>query len=233
MSQQNKHPIERAIEEIRQGRMIILVDAEDRENEGDIVIAAEFADARAVNFMATHAKGLICVPLTVERAKRLELTPMVEENSALHATAFTVSVDAKHGTTTGISAMDRAETIRCLVDLNTRPSDLLRPGHIFPLLSAPGGVLERPGHTEAAVELATLAGLSPVAVICEMLAKDGSMAKLPELKGFAEAKGLNVYYVSDLLDYLRRPSSSAGRYAKDATVQAPATECVAQSCPST
>ncbi len=193
-----------AIEDIRQGRMIILVDSEDRENEGDLIIAAEYADAQAVNFMAVHGRGLICVPVDEETAERLELGPMVRRNTDQFRTNFTVSVDAAHGTTTGISAADRAQTIKVLADSTSRPDDLIRPGHIFPLIAARGGVLKRAGHTEASTDLARLAGLRSVAVICEIMNEDGTMARMNDLKSFAEKHHLNIYTIEDLIRYRRQ-----------------------------
>ncbi len=200
-------PIEEAIEEIRQGKMIILVDSEDRENEGDLVFAAQFATQETVNFMATHGRGLICVPMEASRIHALELEQMVRENQESLKTAFTVSVDAAHGITTGISAADRARTIQILADPSSRPEDLVRPGHIFPLQAVRGGVLRRAGHTEASVDLARLAGLRPAAVICEIMNDDGTMARLPELLKFAEKHDLNVYTIEDLIRYRNRSDS--------------------------
>ncbi|EMO77340.1 3,4-dihydroxy-2-butanone-4-phosphate synthase [Leptospira kirschneri str. 200801925] len=181
-------PIENAIEEIKSGKMIILVDSEDRENEGDLVVAAEFADKEKINFMAAFGRGLICIPMEVERLKKLGLNRMVDDYSLgdKHGTAFTVSVDAKHGTSTGISAQDRAITVQVLLDDKTVSADLMRPGHLFPLQAVPGGVLRRAGHTEAAVDLSKLAGLYPAGVICEIMNDDGTMARLPDLEKFAK-----------------------------------------------
>ena len=193
-----------AIEAIANGEMIIVVDDEDRENEGDLLMAAEKATAEAVNFMATYGRGLICVPLTGERVDELELSPMVPEYADTFKTAFTVSVDAK-GVSTGISAYERAQTIKVLVDPTTKPEDLNRPGHIFPLRAKEGGVLRRAGHTEAAVDLARLAGLYPAGVICEIMKDDGTMARLPDLLEFAKKHGLKIISVADLIKYrLRR-----------------------------
>ncbi len=196
-------PIEQAIQEIKTGRMIVLVDSPDRENEGDLVMAAEFVDAAAVNFMATHARGLICVPLEEETLKRLELEQMVQaaKNTEQQRTAFTVSVDAAAGITTGISAPDRARTIQVLIDENSTPEDLVRPGHLFPLRAARGGSLRRAGHTEASVDLARLAGLKPAAVICEIMKDDGTMARVPDLKEFAARHALNIYTIEDLIRF--------------------------------
>ena len=176
-------PIEEAIEDIRNGKVIIVVDNEDRENEGDFVAAAEKVTPEMINFMAAHGRGLICTPLPEERCRELELDLMVGRNTALHGTPFTVSVDLNgHGVTTGISASDRAKTIQALVNPSTRPEDLGRPGHIFPLKARIGGVLQRTGHTEAAVDLARMAGLEPAGVIVEIMNEDGTMARLPQLR---------------------------------------------------
>ncbi|EJO71357.1 MULTISPECIES: bifunctional 3,4-dihydroxy-2-butanone-4-phosphate synthase/GTP cyclohydrolase II [Leptospira] len=198
-------PIENAIEEIKSGKMIILVDSEDRENEGDLVVAAEFADKEKINFMAAFGRGLICIPMEVERLKKLGLNRMVDDYSLgdKHGTAFTVSVDAKHGTSTGISAQDRAITVQVLLDDKTVSADLMRPGHLFPLQAVPGGVLRRAGHTEAAVDLSKLAGLYPAGVICEIMNDDGTMARLPDLEKFAKKHGLNIYTIEDLIRYRR------------------------------
>jgi 3,4-dihydroxy 2-butanone 4-phosphate synthase/GTP cyclohydrolase II len=193
--------IEEAIQEIRQGRMLVVVDDEDRENEGDLLMAADRATPEAVNFMAKHGRGIICVPLTGERLDELRIAMMVSENTASMGTAFTVSVDAKRGVTTGTSAYDRALTIRALLDPATRPEDLARPGHIFPLRSMPGGVLRRAGHTEAAVDLARLAGCLPAGVICEVMDEEGRMARMPQLLALAEAHGLGVITIRDLIRY--------------------------------
>jgi 3,4-dihydroxy 2-butanone 4-phosphate synthase / GTP cyclohydrolase II len=193
--------IEEAIQEIRQGRMLVVVDDEDRENEGDLLMAADRATPEAVNFMAKHGRGIICVPLTGERLDELRIAMMVSENTASMGTAFTVSVDAKRGVTTGTSAYDRALTIRALLDPTTRPEDLARPGHIFPLRSMPGGVLRRAGHTEAAVDLARLAGCVPAGVICEVMDEEGRMARMPQLLALAEAHGLRVITIRDLIRY--------------------------------
>jgi 3,4-dihydroxy 2-butanone 4-phosphate synthase / GTP cyclohydrolase II len=207
-------PIEEALEAIRRGRVLVVVDDEDRENEGDFVVAAERITPATVNFMATHGRGLICAPLAPERADQLELYPMVVDNTALHETAFTVSVDARHGTTTGISAADRAATIRALADPTTRPADLARPGHIFPLRAKNGGVLRRAGHTEAAVDLARMAGLEPVAVLCEVVDDDGSMARLPRLVEIAREHGLPIITIEDLIKYRRLKEKLVVRLAE-------------------
>ncbi len=198
-------PVEEAVAAIRGGGFAIVVDDEDRENEGDLVLAAERVTPEAINFMITHARGLITVPLTAERLEALDLPLMVSHNTSHQGTAFTVSVGARDKITTGISAHDRAATIRALVDPATRPADLSRPGHVFPLRATAGGVLRRAGHTEAAVDLATLAGLSPAGVLCEIMSDDGTMARLPELRAFAERHGLPIISVRDLIRYrLRR-----------------------------
>ena len=196
-------PIDEIIEEIRKGRMIIVTDDEDRENEGDLVMAASKVTPQAVNFMAHHGRGLICVPITEERATKLGLQRMVAHNRELHATDFTVSVDAAVGTTTGISARDRAATIKVLSNPLSAPGDLNQPGHIFPLQAAQGGVLRRAGHTEASVDLARLAGLDPSGVICEILNEDGSMARLPDLLKCKKKHGLKICSIRDLIAYRR------------------------------
>jgi 3,4-dihydroxy 2-butanone 4-phosphate synthase/GTP cyclohydrolase II len=191
-----------AIAELRGGRMIVVVDDEDRENEGDVMIAAEMATPEAINFMATHARGLICLAINGERADALELSPMVSWNSSRGGTPFTISIDAKgRGVTTGISAYDRSQTILAAIDSSTRPEDLARPGHIFPLRARGGGVLERRGHTEAAVDLARLAGLNPSGVICEIVKDDGEMARLPDLIRFCAKHDLKMISVAELVSY--------------------------------
>lgn len=206
--------IAEAIEEIRKGRMIILVDNEDRENEGDLVIAAEFCTPEVINFMATHGRGLICVPLTQERVKELELDLMAANNQDTFGTAFTVSVDAREGTTTGISAFERANTVRVLIDERTGPKDLKKPGHIFPLAARRGGVLVRAGHTEGIVDLARLAGLKPAGVICEILNEDGTMARRPDLDRFAERHGLKIATISDLIKFRQHKERLIRRVAE-------------------
>lgn len=193
--------VEEAIEELRLGKAIIVTDDEDRENEGDIVIAAEFCSTEIVNLMATHARGLICVPLTEARADELDLPPMAEKNTAPLGTAFTVSVEAREGVTTGISAADRSRTIQLLADPDATAEDFSRPGHIFPLRAKPGGVLVRAGQTEASVDLCRLAGLQEVAVVCEIMNDDGSMARMPELEIFGEKHALKIITVADLISY--------------------------------
>ncbi len=190
-----------AIDDIKAGKSIIVVDDEDRENEGDLIMAAEKVTPEAVNFFAAHGRGLICVPMTIERLEELKLHPMVEENTAKLGTRFTVSVDAVNGTTTGISAFDRALTILALVDPKTVPLDLARPGHIFPIQAVNGGILARAGHTEAAVELAKLADLHPVGVLCEILDDDGNMARVPRLMEFADKFNLKIITIQDLIAF--------------------------------
>jgi 3,4-dihydroxy 2-butanone 4-phosphate synthase / GTP cyclohydrolase II len=208
-------PVERVIADMKAGKMVILVDDEDRENEGDLTIAAEFATPEAIAFMARHACGLICAAITEERADELELPPMVADNTSAFRTGFTVSIDAKEGTTTGISAADRAATIRALIDPATRSGDLARPGHIFPLRARRGGVLVRVGQTEGSVDLARLAGLHPAAVICEIMNENGTMARMPELVRFAARHGLAIVSVADIAQYRMRHETLVRR-ASDA-----------------
>lgn len=196
--------VEEAAEEFRRGHFVIIVDDEERENEGDLAIAAERVSAEAINFMATHARGLICVSLTEERCNQLNLPLMVQENTSPHGTAFCISVEARGRVTTGISAADRAATVQALIDPRTQPEDLIRPGHMFPLRARPGGVLKRAGHTEASVDLARIAGLYPAAVICEIMDEDGTMARLPRLASFAAEHGLKILTVRDLIAYRLR-----------------------------
>ena len=193
--------IEEAVAEIRDGRMIIIVDDEDRENEGDLVCAAEKVTPEIINFMARHARGLICLPLTEERCDELHLTTQVADNTSYLGTAFTVSIDARRGITTGISAADRATTILVAVDPKSRPQDLARPGHIFPLRAKSGGVLVRPGQTEASVDIARIAGLYPAGVICEIMNEDGTMSRLPQLQEFAAQHNLKMISVAELVRY--------------------------------
>ena len=203
MTEWRFHTIEEALEDVRQGRMVILVDDEDRENEGDLTMAAEKVTPEAINFMATHGRGLICLSLTPERLAELQVPQMVEdiENTSPFGTAFTVSIEARRGVTTGISAADRAATILTAVSPKTKPEDLVRPGHIFPLRARAGGVLERAGQTEGSVDLARLAGLAPAGVICEIVHDDGTMARVPQLMEFAERFGLKIVTVKDLIHY--------------------------------
>lgn len=193
--------IDTALAELRAGRMIIVVDDEDRENEGDLVMSAEQVTPEAINFMAKHGRGLICLPIIGERLDELEIPIMVQRGGDHMGTAFTVSIDARSKVTTGISAHERAHTIRTVLDPTTRPADLVRPGHIFPLRYKPGGVLRRPGHTEAAVDLAQMAGHYPAGVICEIMNEDGTMARVPQLLRFAEAHGLHLITIADLVRY--------------------------------
>jgi 3,4-dihydroxy 2-butanone 4-phosphate synthase/GTP cyclohydrolase II len=193
--------IENAIRDIKKGKCIILVDDEDRENEGDVVIAAEKVTPRVINFMATHARGLICLTLTPERVEELQVPPQATENTAMFGTAFTVSIDARKGITTGISAADRATTIHVAIDPKSTPADLARPGHIFPLKSQVGGVLKRAGQTEGSVDLARLAGLTPAGVICEIMNEDGTMARVPELTKFAKHHKLKMVTIKSLIEY--------------------------------
>lgn len=196
------HSIKEAIDDIRAGKVVIVVDDEDRENEGDFVAAAEKVTPEMINFMATHGRGLICAPLTEDRCKELNLNLMVDENTVLHNTQFTVSVDLKgHGCTTGISVHDRAKTIKALVDSHTKPEDLGRPGHIFPLRAKNGGVLRRTGHTEAAIDLARLAGLNSAGILVEILNEDGTMARLPQLAEVAQKFDLKLISIEDLVAY--------------------------------
>ena len=196
--------VEEIIEDARNGRMFVLIDHEDRENEGDLVIPAQMATPDAINFMATHGRGLICLALTSERVDQLGLELMSTNNSSRHETAFTISIEAREGVTTGISAHDRARTVAVAIDASKGPSDLATPGHVFPLRARSGGVLVRAGHTEAAVDIARLAGLNSSGVICEIMNEDGTMARLPELISFAQRHGLKIGTISDLIAYRRR-----------------------------
>jgi 3,4-dihydroxy 2-butanone 4-phosphate synthase/GTP cyclohydrolase II len=207
-------PIPEAIDAVRRGDVVIVVDDADRENEGDLIIAAERVTPEAIAFMVRHTSGLICVPMLGERLDELRLPLMVMENTDSHRTAFTVSVDYVHGTTTGISAADRAATIGALIDGAVRPEDLARPGHIFPLRYQPGGVLKRAGHTEASVDLARLAGLYPAGVLCEVVNEDGSMARLPELRSFADEHGVLLVSIADLISHRRRSEKLVRRVAE-------------------
>ena len=196
--------VEDIIEEARNGRMFVLVDHEDRENEGDLVIPAQMATPDAINFMATHGRGLICLALPAARIDALGLPLMSPKNSSRHETAFTLSIEAREGVTTGISAHDRARTVSVAIDPTKGAADIATPGHVFPLRARDGGVLVRAGHTEAAVDIARLAGLNPSGVICEIMNEDGSMARLPDLVGFAQKHGLRIGTISDLIAYRRR-----------------------------
>lgn len=204
--------IEEALEDLKQGKMVVVVDDEDRENEGDLVLPAEKVTPEAINFMIRHARGLVCAPLTEERVRQLDLPQMVTDNSDVHCTAFTVSVDAG-SCSTGISAFERAKTIRALIDPETKPSDLRRPGHIFPLQAMDGGVLRRAGHTEASVDLATLAGCQPAGVICEIINEDGSMARLPELVEYCKENDLKLISIADLINYRMKKEKLVWRSA--------------------
>ncbi|MFH1076124.1 MAG: 3,4-dihydroxy-2-butanone-4-phosphate synthase, partial [Pseudomonadota bacterium] len=208
-----KITIEQAIKEVRQGRMVILVDDEDRENEGDIMMAAEKVTPEAINFMARYARGLICLPMTSEKADALDLPLMVENNLSKFGTAFTVSIEAKRGVTTGISAQDRATTILTAVDKDARPGDIVKPGHIFPLRARRGGVIVRSGQTEGSVDLARLAGLAPCGVICEVMKDDGTMARMPDLEEFSLKHGLGICTIADLIEYRMRRESFVHRVA--------------------
>lgn len=194
------HTIEEALTDLKAGKMIIVVDDEDRENEGDFITLAEKATPEVINFMITHGRGLVCTPVTEERARELDLPPMVNQNTDYHETAFTVSVDSIHSTT-GISAHERAETIATLIDSKSKPQDFRRPGHIFPLIARDGGVLRRAGHTEAGIDLARLCGAYPAAVICEVINEDGTMARVPDLKKIAKQHGFKMITIQDLIQY--------------------------------
>src|SRR5579872_598467 len=208
------HTIEEAIADIRAGKMVIVLDDEDRENEGDLVMAAQMVTPEAINFMRKEGGGLICVPIIGKRLDELQIPSMVDENTSLHETAFTVSVEARGRTTTGISAYDRAATIQALLDPNAKPSDFLRPGHTFPLRARDGGVLVRAGQTEAAVDLARLAGLYPAGVICEIMDEDGTMMRLPRLREFAGRHSLRLITVKDLIAYRMRNEKLVERIAE-------------------
>jgi 3,4-dihydroxy 2-butanone 4-phosphate synthase/GTP cyclohydrolase II len=203
--------IEEAIEDIRQGKFVVVVDAADRENEGDLTIAAQFATPEAINFMATHGRGLICLCLTEERCDELGLRPMTDKNETPYGTAFTISIEAREGITTGISAHDRSRTIQVAIDPSKGPGELVQPGHVFPLRARPGGVLQRAGQTEAAVDLARLAGLNPAGVVCEVMKDDGTMARVPDLVEYCERHGLRMVTVADLIEYRRRTEKLVAR----------------------
>ncbi|MGZ4030997.1 MAG: 3,4-dihydroxy-2-butanone-4-phosphate synthase, partial [Tumebacillaceae bacterium] len=208
------HSIEEALEDLKQGKVVIVVDDEDRENEGDFISLADKTTAQTINFMITHGRGLVCVPITEERADALNLRPMVPVNTDQHGTAFTVSVDALHGTTTGISAHERAVTVAALIDAATRGDDFRKPGHIFPLVARDGGVLRRAGHTEAAVDLAKLAGLFPAGVICEIMNEDGTMARVPQLAEIKKHFGLKLVTIEELIRYRNRTEKLVRRIAE-------------------
>jgi 3,4-dihydroxy 2-butanone 4-phosphate synthase/GTP cyclohydrolase II len=194
-------PIPEIIDEIRNGRIVVLVDDADRENEGDLIFAADFVTPEKINFLAKYGRGLICMPITAEHAQRLRLPPMAQHNRSVHGTNFTVAIEAAEGVTTGISAADRAHTIRVATRPDARPEDIVQPGHVFPLVAQPGGVLMRAGHTEACCDLARLAGLTPAAVLCEIMNDDGTMARLPDLIPFARQHGLKIGTIADLIHY--------------------------------
>lgn len=212
----NLNSVEEILDDIRQGKMVILMDDEDRENEGDLIMAAERVRPEDINFMATHARGLICLTLSEERCRLLDLPLMVQDNMSAHATNFTVSIEAAEGVTTGISAADRATTVQAAVARNAKARDIVQPGHIFPLMSQPGGVLSRSGHTEAGSDLARMAGFEPASVIVEIMNEDGSMARRPELEAFAQKHGLKIGTIADLIHY---------RSINERTV-----ECIAERC---
>jgi len=220
MSQESDKPrfagVEEALDDLRAGRIVVILDDEDRENEGDLACAAEFVTPEIVNFMATHGRGLICLPMTAERLDSLQIPPMVQENTARRGTAFCVSIEARSEVTTGISAADRARTIRVAADPATRAEDLARPGHIFPLRAVAGGVLKRAGHTEAIVDLCRLAGLNPAGVVCEIMNADGTMARLPELLPFAAVHGLKLLSIADLIRHRMRTERLVTRVASPA-----------------
>ena len=220
MEKQKFHTIDEAIDDIEKGRMVILVDDEDRENEGDLCMAAEKVTPDAINFMAKYGRGLICLSLTPERVKELKLPMMTDDNTSTFGTAFTVSIEAKKGVTTGISAADRARTILTAIDAKSIPEDLSRPGHIFPLRARPGGVLQRAGQTEGSVDLSKLARLYPAGVICEIMSEDGSMARVPELVEFSKKHNLKLVTIKDLIKYRMRTESFVRRLA---TVKMPTT----------
>jgi 3,4-dihydroxy 2-butanone 4-phosphate synthase/GTP cyclohydrolase II len=205
--------MEDAIKDMAKGRMVILVDDEDRENEGDLCMAAEKVTPEAINFMAKHGRGLVCLSLTPQRVEELKLPMMAEENTSAFGTAFTVSIEAKKGVTTGISARDRATTILTAINAATKPEDVARPGHVFPLRARPGGVLQRAGQTEGSVDLARLAGLYPAGVICEIMNDDGTMARMPQLREFSEKHGLRIVTIRDLIQYRMRMERLVRRVA--------------------
>src|SRR5207248_10854225 len=204
-------PVSEIVAEIRAGRIVVLVDDEDRENEGDLVFAADFVSAEKINFLAKHGRGLICMPITEAHASRLGLRPMVEQNRSRHGTNFTVSIEAAEGIATGIPAHDRALTIKVAAAADARPEDIVQPGHVFPLIAQQGGVLVRAGHTEACCDLARLAGLNPAAVLCEIMRDDGAMARLPDLLEFAGQHKLKIGTIADLIEYRGRNESLVQR----------------------
>ena len=206
--------VPQAIEDIQEGKFLVIVDDEDRENEGDLAITAGAVTAEAINFMTIHGRGLVCLPVTGERLDELEIPLMVQENTSRFSTAFTVSIEAKNRTSTGISAADRAETVKAVIDPATKSEDLIRPGHMFPLRAKEGGVLARAGHTEAIIDLAKLAGLYPAGVICEILNEDGTMARLPQLREMSEKMGINIVTIADLIAYRYRHEKLVNRVAE-------------------
>ncbi len=206
--------IQEAIDDIRGGKMIILVDDEDRENEGDLCVAAQFVSPETINFMARYGRGLICLSLSEEMADKLKLQPMVQDNKARFGTAFTISIEARNGVTTGISAADRATTIKTAVNPEAKPEDLVSPGHVFPIRARKGGVLVRTGQTEGSVDLCRLAGLTPAGVICEVMRDDGTMARMPDLEVFAREYGLKIVTIADLIDYRMQNESLIRRVAQ-------------------
>ena len=216
----NISPVSEIIAELRAGRIVILVDEEDRENEGDLVMAAEFVTPEAINFMVTHGRGLVCLTLTEERCRQLELPLMASRNGTRYGTNFTQSIEAAHGVETGISAADRARTIQVAVARDTKPADLVQPGHIFPVRAVPGGVLVRAGHTEAGCDLTAMAGLTPAAVICEILKPDGTMARLPDLVEFARQHELKIGTIADLIQYRSEHESIVQRIGERQMVTA-------------
>jgi 3,4-dihydroxy 2-butanone 4-phosphate synthase / GTP cyclohydrolase II len=207
-------PISDIVADLKAGRMVVLVDEEDRENEGDLVLAADFVTPEAINFMARHARGLVCLTLTEERCRQLNLPPMVSTNRSVHGTNFTMSIEAAEGVSTGISAADRARTVEAAIAPDAKPADIVQPGHIFPVMAQRGGVLARAGHTEAGCDLAALAGCSPAAVICEIMKDDGTMARLPDLIAFAQAHGLKIGAIADLIHYRSRTERLVERLAE-------------------
>src|SRR4051795_7999713 len=213
------------VAELRAGRMVILVDEEDRENEGDLVLAAEFVTPEAINFMAKYGRGLVCLTLTEERCDQLNLSMMTSRNGTSYGTNFTVSIEAAEGVTTGISAADRAKTVQVAVAKNAKPSDIVQPGHIFPLKAQKGGVLMRAGHTEAGCDLAEMAGLTPAAVICEIMKDDGTMARLPDLIEIAQEHGLKIGTIADLIHYRSQTESIVERVAERVTQTAHGAFC--------
>jgi 3,4-dihydroxy 2-butanone 4-phosphate synthase/GTP cyclohydrolase II len=207
-------PIPDIIAELKAGRIVVLVDDEDRENEGDLVFAADFVSADKINFLARFGRGLVCMPITAEHAQRLQLAPMTPRNRSVHGTNFTVSIEAAQGISTGISVADRAHTIAVASRPQARPEDIVQPGHVFPLIAQPGGVLMRAGHTEACCDLARLAGLTPAAVLCEIMNEDGTMARMPDLVPFAAQHGLNIGTIADLIQYRSRTETLIERIAE-------------------